>query len=447
MKKRTAQWAWLVLVAGCGAGSLPYPVRPADVGTTSDVDAGRSDGGNAADVTRTDAPVMDVPGVDAPSLDAASGDVTVVDTAAVEDSAMDVPGVDTAITDAGSALDATTVDTGSVSDSGVSDTGTPLACGSGTHLCGSTCVSDTLVTSCGSSCSPCPVPMGGSATCSGGVCGQSCPSGTTLCGSACITLTTTSNCGVCGVACTSGQSCSGGTCVSSTGTCPSGMVYIPAGSFLMGDSETASANAQPPHMVTLSAYCMDLTEVTVAAYRGCTATGCTAPDTTTYCNWGVTGRDNHPINCVDWNQSRAYCQWRGGDLPTEAQWEYAARGSDVANHIYPWGNAAPASQLCWSGVTGRSTTCPVQSYPGGNSPFGLFDMAGNVWEWTLDFYASYTMPAAIDPTGPTSGANRVYRGGSWDGAAATVVRAAYRIDRTPLLRGDDIGFRCSRGAM
>jgi hypothetical protein len=152
-------------------------------------------------------------------------------------------------------------------------------CGSGTHVCGSSCVSDTAVTSCGTSCTACPVPTGGSATCSGGACGQSCPSGTSLCGSACVALTTTANCGACGRACTVDQSCSGGTCVSAgdagTGPCPAGMVYIPAGRFQIGDSETASANAQPPHRVTLSAYCMDLTEVTVAAYRGCTS--CTAP--------------------------------------------------------------------------------------------------------------------------------------------------------------------------
>ena len=268
----------------------------------------------------------------------------------------------------------------------------------------------------------------------------------TLCGGACIALTTTANCGVCGVACITGQTCSAGTCVSSSGTCPIGMVLIPAGSFLMGDADTASNEAQPPHMVTLSAFCMDLTEVTVAAYRGCTAPGCTEPRTGTSYNWGVSGRDNHPINGVDWNQSRAYCQSRGGDLPTEAQWEYAARGSDVANHIYPWGNAAPASQLCWSGVTARSTTCPVQSYPGGNSPFGLFDMAGNVSEWTLDFYAIYTMTAAIDPPGPTSGTDRVFRGGSWDGSFATVVRAAYRNGYTPSNRDNGLGFRCSRRA-
>jgi formylglycine-generating enzyme required for sulfatase activity len=225
------------------------------------------------------------------------------------------------------------------------------------------------------------------------------------------------------------------------------MACIPSGTFLMGDADTLSNGAQPPHMVTLSAYCMDLTEVTVAAYRGCTAPGCTTPSTGTYFNWGVAGRDNHPINGVDWNQSRAYCQWRGVDLPTEAQWEYAARGSDVTNHTYPWGNAAPASQLCWNRYPTPGSTCPVQSYPSGNSPFGLFDMAGNVIEWTRDFYANYPSAAASDPTGPTSGASRVLRGGAWNDSAS-VVRAAYRFDgRSPTYRDGSTGFRCARGAM
>ena len=300
-------------------------------------------------------------------------------------------------------------------------------------------------------CTTCPVPMGGSATCVGGVCGQSCPSGTALCGSACERLTTMANCGACGRVCNSGQTCSGGACLSprevGTGSCPEGMAYIPAGSFLMGDADTASDGAQPPHMVTLSAYCMDLTEVTVAAYRGCTS--CTAPTAGTtgnYGNWGGTGRDNHPVNLVDWNQARAYCQWRGGDLPTEAQWEYAARGSDVANHIYPWGNEAAVLQLCWNRFLSPGSTCSVQSYPSGNSPFGLSDMAGNVWEWTRDFYASYTSAAAIDPTGPTSGASRVFRGGSWYYTSASPVRAAYRSGYTPVVRDDRVGFRCARGA-
>ncbi len=224
--------------------------------------------------------------------------------------------------------------------------------------------------------------------------------------------------------------------------CPSEMVFIPAGTFMMG-STSGDADERPVHQVTLSAYCMDLTEVTVAAYRGCTAPGCSAPDTGGACNWGLAGRDLHPINCVDWNQALAYCRWRGGELPTEAQWEYAARGGD--GRTYPWGNAAPAAQPCWAGGgTARTGTCPVGTFPAGNSPFGLMDMAGNVYEWTADWMGPYAAGAASDPTGATSGTFRVFRGGGWGNSAASFMRSAGRDGQAPTYRDVIDGFRCAR---
>ena len=222
------------------------------------------------------------------------------------------------------------------------------------------------------------------------------------------------------------------------------MVLIPAGTFMMGDADAMSADAQPPHRVTLSAFCMDLTEVTVAAYRSCAT--CTTPTTGGSCSWGVSGRDANPIDCVDWYQARAYCRSVGGDLPTEAQWEYAARGSDTDHHVYPWGNASPSNQLCWSRYPSPGFTCAVQSFPAGNSPFGLFDMAGNVWEWTLDWYASYPSEASSNPTGPASGEARVFRGGGWYTPSVTDMRSATRKSFFPNVREGSVGFRCARGA-
>ncbi len=232
-----------------------------------------------------------------------------------------------------------------------------------------------------------------------------------------------------------------------SGVCPDGMVYIPAARFVMGDAEAASYGAQPPHPVTLAAFCIDSTEVTVSAYRRCGAAGCTEPDTTGYCNWGVGGRDNHPVNCVDWNQARTYCEWRGGNLPTEAQWEYAARGGNSSNHVFPWGNADPAAQCCWSGGgSSPASTCAVRSYPSGNSPFGLSDMAGNVREWVLDWYDDYSPTATLNPRGPQTGTLRVLRGGAWLSSAPADLRTSFRQPSYPSNRESVVGFRCASAA-
>jgi formylglycine-generating enzyme required for sulfatase activity len=237
------------------------------------------------------------------------------------------------------------------------------------------------------------------------------------------------------------------------GTCPEGMVPIPEGTFSMGD-----AGAQ--HKVKLSAFCMDKTEVTVAAYRQCVnekrgATQCTAPDTTTWCNWNTKDHDQHPVNCVDWNQADTYCRWFERRLPTEAEWEYAARGAQ--GRKYPWGDTPPSNQLCWDGE-GRNlgkgkryVTCAVGSYPAGATPLGLVDMAGNVWEWVADWDGPYppdTNPPPEDPKGPdksTPENRRVVRGGGWRGNDASWVRAAFRNWFDVSLRFNSVGFRCARG--
>jgi len=233
--------------------------------------------------------------------------------------------------------------------------------------------------------------------------------------------------------------------------CASNQVGVPGGTFWMG-SEDGLADERLVHKVTLSPYCIDRTEVTVAAYGACVQTGkCRSPGTAGVCNWGRDGVDQHPINCVDWHQAKTFCEWAGGRLPTEAEWEFAARGSD--GRKYPWGNEAPALQLCWNGRGNdvdrwkRQGTCPVGRYPSGASPFGVLDMAGNVFEWTTDAYRPYSADAQQDPQGDRPNAElRVRRGGGWDTVASFMVRAAGRYRDGPHARDYNLGFRCARDA-
>lgn len=240
-----------------------------------------------------------------------------------------------------------------------------------------------------------------------------------------------------------------GTFVADAGTpvrindCPVGSLRIPGGSFRMGLPDNAGSNDEhPQHSVRLGSFCMDQTEVTVASYRACVATqSCTAPDTDEVeegCNWPRHDRDSSPVNCVDWTQASAYCRWVGGRLPTEAEWEYAARGSD--GRMYPWGNADPDGRIC----VGRNRTCAIGSFPTGDTPLGLHDMAGNVWEWTADWYAPYRQSSdpQVDPTGPAEGSSRVFRGGGYEGSP--YVRASSRRGELPSFRGAILGFRCAR---
>ncbi|OGR01901.1 MAG: hypothetical protein A2284_04375 [Deltaproteobacteria bacterium RIFOXYA12_FULL_61_11] len=216
-------------------------------------------------------------------------------------------------------------------------------------------------------------------------------------------------------------------------------VPIPNGSFQMGQEEIAT----PVHQVTLSAYMMLKYEVTAGEYKACvdagvcTYNGSTSGDNYTY---NRTGNEAHPINEVNWYEARTYCQWLDGDLPTEAQWEYAARGSD--GRTYPWGNESPeVTKLNYNGNVGITT--PVQNYPMGVSPFGLHDMAGNVWEWVADWYGNYSSEALVDPVGPESGTGRGLRGGSYD-SDNVYVRAAERGSNfLPGSRDYRVGFRCA----
>ncbi len=266
--------------------------------------------------------------------------------------------------------------------------------------------------------------------------------------------------------------------------CPAGMVKIPGGKFFMGsDDKSDEERERPAHQVTLSPYCIDATEVTVAQYKECSDKGeCKrAPREN---EWeGITpaarkvydplctirdpeAKAQHPINCIDWELATAFCAARGKRLPTEAEWEFATRGSD--GRKYPWGDDVPTSGghlnacgkecVAWGRKhpdpdnpleamypvdDGFPTTAPAGSFPKGDSPFGLHDVVGNVWEWTSDWYGPYGSAAQVDPKGAETGSLRVMRGGSWNGSDPAWVRPTFRFMAPPAMRSHGIGFRCA----
>jgi formylglycine-generating enzyme required for sulfatase activity len=220
------------------------------------------------------------------------------------------------------------------------------------------------------------------------------------------------------------------------------MVFVPAGQFIMGSDASdpeADPDEKPQHTLQLDAYWIDRTEVTNAMYRRCVeAGGCTAPMHSSH--YSITKYADHPIGGVTWFQAGEYCIWAGRRLPTEAEWEKAARGTD--GRLYPWGNDAPDDKLLnFAGNMGD--TSAVGSYPVGASPYGALDMAGNVWEWVADGYDAnyYAHSPTTNPPGGNSANQRVVRGGEW-GADARAVRSANRFWAFPG-RNDTDGFRCA----
>ncbi len=249
--------------------------------------------------------------------------------------------------------------------------------------------------------------------------------------------------------------------ISSTMTGDDGMtlMYVPAGEFTMG-SDNGEYNEKPVHRVFLDAYWIDQTEVTNGQYAECvTSGGCTPPPaSSSYTNtyfYGNSQFDDYPVIRVYWNQAQAYCEWAGRRLPTEAEWEKAARGEN--GNIYPWGNTFDGSKLnfcdanCsfdWADKSiddGYADVSPVGNFPNGVSPYGAYDMAGNVWEWVNDWYGGtyYQGSPSSNPSGAGSGDYRVLRGGSWYNVnhyARSVSRKMY----IPSSSSSDFGFRCSR---
>ncbi len=260
--------------------------------------------------------------------------------------------------------------------------------------------------------------------------------------------------------------------------CPADMIAIPGGSFFMGNDDALPLE-RPAHQVVLAPYCIDRFEVSVDQYKSCSDEGrCKRAGTTNdwpdisakdhkvfdpLCNVrDPEGHGKHPINCVDWEMSDKFCREQGRRLPTEAEWEFAARGPD--GRKYPWGDEDPSAGLmnacgkecvAWGGKNGVDekamydsddgfpTTAPVGSFPKGASRYGVEDVVGNVWEWVADFYGPYTKDEQKAPTGPAQGDERVIRGGSWNASYASWVRPTFRYKDTPSKRSYGIGFRCA----
>lgn len=261
-------------------------------------------------------------------------------------------------------------------------------------------------------------------------------------------------------------------------TCPDDTAEIAAGTFTMGAPDReGDVDEHPRNRVRSQSFCLDETEVTVAAYRRCVdADRCEQPhlfdevdgDLESFCTWGHQGFENHPVNCVSWRQARNFCSFVHGRLPTEAEWEFAARGA--ANLRFPWGNEAPdqtRANLCgrecqtagrsagftsWVGIENWTDafglTAPVGSFPAGNTPAGVQDMAGNVWEWVLDAYRPHAYDRVdVFPAQRVAfreGDFRVIRGGGWRSHYTERSTSTIRSISPPEHRSTRVGFRCVR---
>lgn len=220
-------------------------------------------------------------------------------------------------------------------------------------------------------------------------------------------------------------------------------VFVGAGGFSRGCNAAsvdcgARSDELPFRTVIISDFYIDTTEVTQAAYKTCVDAGaCTVPNGT----YDPAANPGRPVRGVEWAQAAAYCMWKGRRLPTEAEWEKAARGLD--SRIFPWGAEIPTCELVQvKGCVGDTAPVTVGTKMG-RSPYGVLDMAGNVAEWVSDWYADYTLRTEVDPTGPASGTNHVYRGGSFLDLSSSISLQVTKRQYT-LQSSEAIGFRCAR---
>jgi formylglycine-generating enzyme required for sulfatase activity/serine/threonine protein kinase len=228
------------------------------------------------------------------------------------------------------------------------------------------------------------------------------------------------------------------------------MVFIPSGEFPMGADDTdpdAGPVEKPQHWLYLSPYWIDRTEITNAMYQQCVKAGdCQPPEKlsskTRPAYYNDAQYQDYPVVFVSWEDASVYCHWAGQRLPSEAEWEKAARGKD--SQLYPWGDAqADFRKANFNSLAGDTTR--VGLYPAGASPFGVLDMAGNVAEWVADWYSDgyYAASPYKNPPGPKSGEFRMLRGGSWFNTAHAL-RTTFRLWNYPTLHSETIGFRCAQ---
>jgi len=220
-------------------------------------------------------------------------------------------------------------------------------------------------------------------------------------------------------------------------------LLVPAGSFIMGGDANEAQKNRPRHKVTLAAFWIDQTEVTNAMYESCVADhSCPPPFGETFNPYyGNSKYDDYPVVYIVWRGADRYCQWAGRRLPSEAEWEKAARGTD--GRLYPWGNNPPDSSLAnYDNLIGEPV--PVDRYSLGASPYGALNMAGNVREWVADwFHEFYYLATPLEnPLGPDSGETKSLRGGSYLDDA-NEIRVFNRFSHPPESPGINRGFRCA----
>lgn len=276
------------------------------------------------------------------------------------------------------------------------------------------------------------------------------------------------------------------TAAAGSGGCPAGMVFIGAGKAMMGLDDPEYKGWSPAHEVTLDPYCIDAYEVTAGDYKACADTNkCKTPPTVPdypkpssrsddehtknrnalaeLCTFGKPGLERHPINCVSWELADTYCKAQKKRLPTEAEWEYTARGS--SGRKLPWGddpgdhtfmNACGVECNTWEtahdlkptdriyeGDDGFFGTAPVGSFSNGKTFSGVYDLVGNVWEWTADWYDDYKAEPATNPKGPPTGDRKSMRGGGFNSGSQLSVKSSFRFGQVWTASAPAVGFRCA----